>query len=417
MPNLASIALRRWAPRWGLSASKRLTAHRLRDQLLPSLTAGSTAGPSPAVVSAALHMSSTARVRAESMASERRRLPRVVSANDLPVREAQDDLMSIVLGMDFGEPALAEAMKALGDALEYNLPGGKRSRLLAVVQTYELLAEEAAPHLHLACLVGWCVELLQCYFLMLDDIMDGSTIRRSHPCWYTRPDVGLRAINDALFLDKALGWVLRQRVRSLPCYLPLLELFHEGDLRTVLGQEMDMVSAAADGKCKPTIDLYWATVTFKTAFYSFALPIRAGMLLAGVEDSSLHQQAQEAALALGRIFQVRDDYIDCFGSVEHIGKVGTDIVDRKYSWLLVTALQVASPQQAETIQAHVGRGTPGGADEAAVKAVYRELNLPGHYAAYREKALRDLDAQINQLPPKLAEVLRLQRDALLKLDS
>ncbi|KAH7970532.1 hypothetical protein HPB49_009932 [Dermacentor silvarum] len=314
MPNLASIALRRWAPRWGLSASKRLTAHRLRDQLLPSLTAGSTAGPSPAVVSAALHMSSTARV----------------------------------------------------------------SRLLAVVQTYELLAEEAAPHLHLACLVGWCVELLQCYFLMLDDIMDGSTIRRSHPCWYTRPDVGLRAINDALFLDKALGWVLRQRVRSLPCYLPLLELFHEGDLRTVLGQEMDM---------------------------------------AGVEDSSLHQQAQEAALALGRIFQVRDDYIDCFGSVEHIGKVGTDIVDRKYSWLLVTALQVASPQQAETIQAHVGRGTPGGADEAAVKAVYRELNLPGHYAAYREKALRDLDAQINQLPPKLAEVLRLQRDALLKLDS
>ncbi|KAL1483599.1 hypothetical protein MTO96_033079 [Rhipicephalus appendiculatus] len=220
---------------------------------LPSPIVGSTtAAAPPALMSAAFHVSSTERVRAESMASERRRLPRVASANDLI---------------------------ALRDALEYNLPGGKRSRLLAVVQTYELLADEAAPRLHLACLVGWCVELLQCYFLILDDIMDGSTMRRAHPCWYTRPDVGLRAINDALFLDKALGWVLRQRLRSLPCYLPLIELFHEGDLRTVLGQEMDMVAASPDSKCKPTIDLYWATVTFKTAFYSFALPIRAGMLL------------------------------------------------------------------------------------------------------------------------------------------
>uniref|UniRef100_L7LZQ1 Farnesyl pyrophosphate synthase n=1 Tax=Rhipicephalus pulchellus TaxID=72859 RepID=L7LZQ1_RHIPC len=413
--NVTAIALRRWASRSGLCAGRGLTDRRRRIQLL-SPTVGSTTA-APAVMSAAFHVSSTERVRAESMASERRRLPRVASANDLIVREARDDLMSIVLDTNFGEPALAEALKALRDALEYNLPGGKRSRLLAVVQTYELLADEAAPQLHLACLVGWCVELLQCYFLILDDIMDGSTMRRAHPCWYTRPDVGLRAINDALFFDKALGWVLRQRLRSLPCYLPLLELFHEGDLRTVLGQEMDMVAAAPGSKCKPTIELYWATVTFKTAFYSFALPIRAGMLLAGVEDSSLHEQAQEAALALGRIFQVRDDYIDCFGSVEEIGKVGTDIVDGKYSWLLVTALQVASPKQAETILAHIGRGAPGGADEAAVKAVYRELDLPGHYAAYRECALRDLDAQINRLPPNLADVLRLQKDALLKLDS
>ncbi|KAH8036233.1 hypothetical protein HPB51_020904 [Rhipicephalus microplus] len=97
------------------------------------------------------------------MSSERRRLPRVASANDLIVREARDDLMSIVLDTNFGEPALAEALKALRDALEYNLPGGKRSRLLAVVQTYELLADEAAPRLHLACLVGWCVELVRLY--------------------------------------------------------------------------------------------------------------------------------------------------------------------------------------------------------------------------------------------------------------
>ncbi|KAH7935738.1 hypothetical protein HPB52_013031 [Rhipicephalus sanguineus] len=345
------------------------------------------------------------------MASERRRLPRVASANDLIVREARDDLMGIVLETKFGEPALAEALKALRGALEYNLPGGKRSRLLAVVQTYELLADEAAPQLHLACLVGWCVELLQCYFLILDDIMDGSTMRRAHPCWYTRPDVGLRAINDALFLDKALGWVLRQRLRSLPCYLPLLELFHEGDLRTVLGQEMDMVAAAPDSKCKPTIDLCFAGLSKASRLHFFHVDTFTSFFF--------FFPSMSGCIVITNMvnMKVRDDYIDCFGSVEEIGKVGTDIVDRKYSWLLVTALQVASPKQAETILAHVGRGAPGGADEAAVKAVYRELDLPGHYAAYRERALRDLDAQINRLPPNLADVLRLQRDALLKLDS
>lgn len=357
---------------------------------------------------------------AKSMANERRRLPRVTSAGDLPVVEAREDLVRTALGTDFGEPGLSQAMDAFREALEYNLPGGKRGRLLAVVQTYELLAEDDAPYLHQACLVGWCVELLQCYFLVLDDIMDNSAMRRGRPSWHTRPDVGLRAINDALFLEKSVGWVLRQRLGSMPCYLALLELFHEVDLRTVLGQELDMVSAsekgAQDGE-RPSLDRYWATVDFKTGFYSFVLPMRAGMLLAGVEDSSLHEQAQAAALSLGRLFQVRDDYIDCYGSPEAIGKVGTDIVDRKCGWLLVTALGLASPEQAQRIQAHVGRGVPGGADEAAVKAVYQELDMPAHYAKYREGALRELDAQIGRLPAKLAEVLSSQRDALLRLDS
>lgn len=351
------------------------------------------------------------------MANERRRLPRVTSAGDLPVVEAREDLVRTALGTDFGEPGLAQAMDAFREALEYNLPGGKRARLLAVVQTYELLAEDDAPYLHQACLVGWCVELLQCYFLVLDDIMDNSAMRRGRPSWHMRPDVGMRAINDALFLEKSVGWVLRQRLGSLPCYLALLELFHEADLRTVLGQELDMVSATEGVMERPSLDRYWATVDFKTGFYSFVLPMRAGMLLAGVEDSRLHEQAQAAALSLGRLFQVRDDYIDCYGSPETIGKVGTDIVDRKCGWLLVTALGLASPKQAQRIQAHVGRGVPGGADEAAVKAVYQELDMPAHYAKYREGALRELDAQIGRLPTKLADVLSSQRDAFLRLDS
>ncbi|XP_077537034.1 farnesyl pyrophosphate synthase-like [Haemaphysalis longicornis] len=355
---------------------------------------------------------------AADIASERRRLPTVSSVSDPPVQVAREDLMKTVMEADFGEREVAPAMEGLRKALEYNLPGGKRTRLLTVVQTYELLAEDDAPYLHQACLVGWCVELMQSYILVLDDIMDKSFVRRGRPCWHTRPDVGLRAINNALFMDKAVGWVLRQQLRSMHCYPALLELFHEADFRCVLGQELDIISVMANqGQQRPSFDRYWATLDFKAGFYSLVLPIRAGMLLAGVEDSLLHEQVQAPALHLGRMYQVRDDYLDCYSTPGHPSKMGTDIVEGKYSWLLLTALSLASPEQAQRIQAHVGRGVRGGADEEAVKAVYQELDLPAHYAAYREEALRDLDAQICQLTPKLAGVLRNHRDMLIGLDS
>lgn len=340
---------------------------------------------------------------------------RVRTASDPIVVRAYQEVLRVATDMDPHEPALREVFEAFREAAEYNLPGGKRNRLLAVVHAYELLAEESAPHLELACVLGWCVEMLQSYFLILDDIMDGSPVRRGRPSWHTVPGVGLRAINDALFLEKAVLWVIRRRLGHLRCYLALSELFQESDLRTVLGQGLDMLSQ------KSTLegfgaDRYWAIVTYKAAFYSFVLPVRAGMLLAGVEDPGLHAQAQQAAVLLGRVFQVQDDYIDCFGDPEVTGKVGTDIVDGKCSWLAVQAVQRASPTQRSVLEANLGKGAAGGPEEAAVKAVYEELDLRGHYAAYEKAAFAELDSQLRNLPPSLAAVFRLMRDAIFGRD-
>lgn len=39
--------------------------------------------------------------------------------------------------------------------------------------------------------LGWCIEWLQAYFLVADDMMDNSVTRRGQPCWYRNPKVKL----------------------------------------------------------------------------------------------------------------------------------------------------------------------------------------------------------------------------------
>lgn len=87
---------------------------------------------------------------------------------------------------------------------------------------------------------------LQAYFLVHDDIMDNSTVRRSKPCWYKQ--VGLMAINDGSMLRSLIFVLLRNQFKKLGCsvYTELLEVFQEASLETEIGQLMDTLPTRKD---------------------------------------------------------------------------------------------------------------------------------------------------------------------------
>ena len=74
---------------------------------------------------------------------------------------------------------------------EYNVTKGKRSRGLLVVKAYKVLAkglnkEVTEEQLQTARILGWSLEILQAFALMMDDIMDESVTRRGQTCWHQK---------------------------------------------------------------------------------------------------------------------------------------------------------------------------------------------------------------------------------------
>ncbi|CAE6537783.1 unnamed protein product [Rhizoctonia solani] len=291
--------------------------------------------------------------------------------------------------------------------LEYNTAGGKLNRGISVIDTAEILLgrplkdevdEKGTSEYYRAAILGWGVELLQAYFLVSDDMMDGSITRRGHPCWYRNPGVGNIAINDSFMIESSIYFMIKKHLRSDPAYVDYVELFLETTFQTEAGQLVDLLTAPEDDVNLDRFSLkkHQLIVIWKTAYYSFYLPVALAMYFVGIKDEKLFEQAKQILLPIGEYFQVQDDYLDCFGTHEQIGKIGTDILDNKCSWCVNAALNVATPEQRKILDDNYGRKDS--AAEARVKEVFTELELPRRYQEYEQATYEKLNALIDAIP-------------------
>jgi farnesyl diphosphate synthase len=133
------------------------------------------------------------------------------------------------------------------------VPGGKMNRGLTVISSLRsiLNREFTDEELFLSQVLGWCIEWLQGFSLVADDIMDNSITRRGVPCWYRMEKpipgaegetVGIIACNDFLIIETVMYRVLRRHFRTKEYYLDLLEMFQEVSFQTEMGQLLDLTS-------------------------------------------------------------------------------------------------------------------------------------------------------------------------------
>ena len=239
--------------------------------------------------------------------------------------------------------------------------------------------------------------------------MDSSHTRRGQPCWYKMPSVGMIAINDSFMLEAAIYVLLKKHFRSHPAYVDFLELFHEVTLQTEVGQLCDLLTAPED-----VVDLDQFSmekqrfiVVYKTAYYSFYLPVALALHYLELATPRNLEQARGILIPLGEYFQCQDDYLDVYADPETLGKVGTDIMDNKCSWVINEALSHANKKQKSILDENYGRKDK--SKEAECKKVFEEIGIPALYTKYEDDAvavIRQRIAEVDQsegLKPQVFE--------------
>lgn len=309
-----------------------------------------------------------------------------------------EELKAILIGYKMPQDAIDWCV----GNLNYNTPGGKLNRGLSVIDTYCILNKTTANDLSSeeyskVALLGWCIELLQAYFLVADDMMDHSKTRRGQPCWYLNEGVGNIAINDSFMLEGALYILLKKHFRNEKYYVDLLDLFHEVTFQTELGQLIDLITADEEivDLDKFSLSKHSFIVIYKTAYYSFYLPVALAMFMSGINSEQDLKQVRDILIPLGEYFQIQDDFLDCFGTPEQIGKIGTDIKDNKCSWVVNQALLHANEEQRKLLDENYGKKDD--ESEKRCKQLFKDLNIEKIYFDYEEDTGAKLRKQIEQI--------------------
>lgn len=236
-------------------------------------------------------------------------------------------------------------------AAELSLRGGKRLRAALVAVGYRLGGErgELGAALHVCC----AVELLQAYFLIHDDWMDGDRLRRGGPAVHAALEERfasphLAAAGAVLAGDYTLALATRVLARAEPPrgrWPILLARFAQMQLDAVVGQKLDVLG---DGE---NLDEVYR---LKTASYTVLGPLHLGLALSATpapSDASL----EAFAVPLGIAFQLRDDLIGAFADSAVTGKPrGSDLRSGKRTLLLRTALSLADVETQRLIRSVVG---------------------------------------------------------------
>lgn len=207
-----------------------------------------------------------------------------------------------------------------------NLPG-KRIRPVFVLQCLELFRNPDRKDVLAALSTEW----FHNFSLVHDDIMDNAAKRRGFPTLHEKWDTPTALLAGDAMLVVAYQALLASDTSDLKA---LISRFNGMALAVCEGQQLDMDFSSMSSV---PVEDYLGMIDRKTgALIAFCFEL-AGFLGHAPEDERI--ALSEFGMAMGRCFQLRDDYLDLFASEETTGKKqGGDIANSKLTYPILMSL-------------------------------------------------------------------------------
>jgi len=268
------------------------------------------------------------------------------------------------------------------------------------------------------------LELFHSSILIHDDIIDQDAVRRGAPAVHAA--YARRLDSEGCAAAQHLGAALALCAGDIGFYLVFgavaeaaLDDAHRmamvrlwaHEFAAVAFAEMDDVSLASRPAPAAEADIL-RCYRHKTARYTFCLPLRTGLTLAGAPEE-LCGRIEQIAERLGLVFQLKDDELDLFGQAAETGKpVGSDIAQNKktlYHHRLLTRTEGAVHARLAAVFGSHGLSPE---DIAFVQQTAIETGVKAEIAAMAQRLAAEAGELIEVLPvaaglrSQLAELAR-----------
>ena len=209
--------------------------------------------------------------------------------------------------------------------------GGKHIRPVALLMANELFGDITQD----AYFAGIALELFHNFSLIHDDIMDNAPLRRGKPTLHTKYNQSTAILAGDVMLVKSYDYL--NKISKKHAH-QIIELFNKTAAEVCEGQQLDMDYSQTN---TVSINDYITMISLKTSVL-IAAAFAMGAILGEASVGNV-KHLYEFGKNLGIAFQIQDDYLDCFGTQENVGKkIGGDILENKKTFLLLYALQHAS---------------------------------------------------------------------------
>lgn len=310
----------------------------------------------------------------------------------------------------------AHSKAAIEGYLSLLMRGGKRWRGVLSVVGYELYDGQDTEVIARA---SGAIEGLHAFMLVLDDCADQDETRRGGPALHTyvtryleqqgaRGDLAAAGVSIATTIAFMAQYWSKEIVEDLP--VPhqrstlARRLMHRELLTTGIGQLLDELGSHVPLEEADII----RSARYKTARYTFLLPLQVGAALGGAlpeELSAFEPYADNVGLA----FQFRDDIVGLFGA--DTGKsADKDITGNKQTLLMTKTLQRATSAEREVLESALHSKSLRKGELQRCREIIQNTGALATIEAlidtYTEQALDALTTVPGHWPPQQVEFLR-----------